>query len=51
VEAIRDKAACVMMERGDAQQLERSRGYADLEPELVWEQWQVMRKNTGQGDD
>ena len=33
------------MKRRDAQALERSRGYADLDPELVWEQWQLMREN------
>ncbi|HZN57079.1 MAG TPA: hypothetical protein VFD71_03310 [Planctomycetota bacterium] len=43
VESIRDKGACMTMERRDAQKLERSRGYADLDPELVWEQWQLVR--------
>lgn len=40
--AVRDKAACVAMHLADARKLERSRGYADLEPELVWEQWSVL---------
>lgn len=44
VEAVRDQASCVAMEHRDAQALERSRGYADLDPELVWEQWQVVRE-------
>jgi hypothetical protein len=43
VEAARDGAACMMMEPRDAQKLERSRGYADLDPELAWEQWQLVR--------
>lgn len=43
VEAIRDAAACVAMEHRDAQAMERTRGYADLEPTLAWEQWQVLR--------
>lgn len=41
--AVRDNGVCMAMEWKDAQKLERSRGYADLEPELVWEQWQVLR--------
>jgi hypothetical protein len=32
------------MEPRDAQTLERTRGYSDLDPELVWEQWQVVRE-------
>lgn len=32
---------CVAMDYRDAQKLERQRGYADLDPELAWEQWQV----------
>jgi hypothetical protein len=43
VEATRDASACITMEHRDAQLLERSRGYADLDPELAWEQWQVAR--------
>jgi hypothetical protein len=43
VETIRDEGACLTMEPRDAQRLERSRGYADLDPELVWEQWQLVR--------
>jgi len=43
VEAIRDGAACVAMDHRDALRMERSRGYADLEPTLAWEQWQVLR--------
>jgi hypothetical protein len=43
VEQIVSKGAVVAMEPRDAQALERSRGYADLEPELAWEQWQIVR--------
>ncbi len=32
------------MEPRDTQDLERARGYADLDPELVWEQWQLVRQ-------
>ena len=39
----RDSAVCMAVEHRDAQKLERSRGYADLDPELAWEQWQLDR--------
>jgi hypothetical protein len=45
VESIRDDGACITMKPADAQKLERSRGYADLNPELAWQQWQVVRKH------
>lgn len=35
---------CIAMERSDALSLEQSRGYADLEPCLAWEQWQIVRE-------
>ncbi|MFO0583211.1 MAG: hypothetical protein U0229_13150 [Anaeromyxobacter sp.] len=44
VERITTEAACIAMKPADAQAMERSRGYADLEPELAWEQWQIARK-------
>lgn len=47
VEAARDAAACITMSHRDSQKLERSRGYADLDPELAWEQWQVIVANRG----
>jgi hypothetical protein len=31
------------MECRDAIALEQSRGYADIEPELAWGQWQIVR--------
>lgn len=43
VEAIRDEAVCMAMTPRHARDLERSRGYADLEPELAWEHWQLLR--------
>ena len=33
-----------MMTVADARKLELSRGYADIEPELAWEQWQVVKQ-------
>lgn len=44
VEAARDQGACIAMEPRDTQTLERTRGYADIDPELAWEQWQLVRK-------
>ena len=44
VKSIRDEGARIMMKQRDAQKLERSRGYADLSPELAWEQWQLVRR-------
>jgi len=44
VEQIVSKATVVAMEPRDAAALERSRGYADIEPELAWEQWQIVRR-------
>lgn len=43
VESARDKGVCMAMKPRDAQRLERDRGYADLDPELVWEQWKLVR--------
>jgi hypothetical protein len=40
---IRDKGACMMMAVEHAQALAEKRGYDDIDPEQVWEQWQVVR--------
>ena len=45
VESTRDEGACVVMDQRDAQSLERTRGYADLDPELIWEQWLLVREH------
>lgn len=45
VESIRDACACMAMEHRDAQAMEQSRGYADLDPRLAWEQWQIVREH------
>jgi len=37
------KSPAMMMKARDVLALERSRGYADIEPELAWEQWQIVR--------
>lgn len=43
VEEIVASSPAIVMEPHDVAVLERSRGYADLEPELAWEQWQIVR--------
>ena len=43
VERLRDDAACVTMEPAQAHDMERTRGYADLNPEFAWEQWQAIQ--------
>lgn len=36
-------APSIVMEHRDAQALERSRGYAGIDLERAWEQWQMFR--------
>ena len=43
VEALVDKSPAISMERSHAIALEQSRGYADIEAELAWAQWQIVR--------
>ncbi|RSM53426.1 hypothetical protein DMB66_38780 [Actinoplanes sp. ATCC 53533] len=45
VERLTSEGTCMMMTHADAKGLERSRGHADLEPELAWRQWQVLRES------
>jgi hypothetical protein len=40
---IRDKSACIMMTVEHAIALDEKRGYNDIDPEQVWEQWQEAR--------
>ena len=47
VESMRDQAACITMSHEMARSLEVSRGYADIDLELAWEQWQVARRALG----
>ena len=43
VTALVDGAPAISMSAADALALERSRGYADLEPRRAWAQWQSIR--------
>jgi hypothetical protein len=50
VEAIRDRAMCMMMKRADAKTLEASRGFRDIEPEDAWADWHRLKVEvTGKG--
>lgn len=44
---IRDGATCLMMTRSQAEAMDASRGYPDLDPEDAWAQWQVVREQLG----
>lgn len=45
VEGIRDKAVCMAVKPRHAQAMERSRGYADIEPERAFEHWKLLRQS------
>ena len=43
VMTLRDEAICLTMRESHAQALESKRGYPDLDPENVWQEWQAIR--------
>ena len=45
--AIRDRAAVIMLEAQDARKMEESRGYRDVDPENLWQDWQKLRDELG----
>lgn len=45
VERIVRESQAIAVPLAVASRLERSRGYADIEPERAWEQWQIVRSN------
>lgn len=47
VESITSKSPAIALALEDANALERSRGYADLEPRRAWAQWQLLRSHGG----
>lgn len=51
VHAIRDKAACIMMQVDDVQKMNDSRGYSDIDPENCWYDWQMTRRDMGRKPD
>lgn len=50
VEGIVEKGVCMTMKPRDAQKVERSRGYSDLDPEQAWEQWRVVKRGLSDQD-
>jgi hypothetical protein len=47
VEDATERATCMTVEHRHARRMERARGYADIDPELAWEQWSTLRKTRG----
>ena len=41
---IRDKAVCVALPASERAAMDKARGYADLDPDNVWEHWQEVRQ-------
>ncbi|MFT4265455.1 MAG: hypothetical protein QM572_18895 [Nocardioides sp.] len=41
--AVRDGATCIRSPRTVAEAMAERRGYDDLDPERVWEEWQEVR--------
>lgn len=48
---IRDNGSCIMMELKDEQALTESRGYADINPENCWFEWQMARRELNRKPD
>jgi hypothetical protein len=44
---IRDNAFCITATPEQARGIAESRGYADLDPENVWAEWQQLRTDLG----
>jgi hypothetical protein len=47
--AIRDKCTCVAMPAHARDAMNESRGYEDVDPEYVWEDWQDYLRATSGG--
>ncbi len=51
VHEIRDNSSCIMMEAADAQRMDVSRGFRDIDPENCWYDWQMARREMGRKPD
>ena len=49
--AVRDKAAVIMINSGDVEKLFETRGYADIDPQNCWYDWQMLRRQLGRKPD
>ncbi|HZW91117.1 MAG TPA: hypothetical protein VFF12_18705, partial [Myxococcaceae bacterium] len=43
IEQIRDAAVCIMLAVDDAREMERARGYVDVDPDDCWADWHRLR--------
>lgn len=41
--SIRDKAVCIVLSYENARNLEKGRGFIDIDPENCWEEWLKLR--------
>ncbi|KQV45399.1 DUF2314 domain-containing protein [Duganella sp. Root336D2] len=49
--ALRDKASVMMVSKEHFESMAESRGYADLDPENCWYDWQMLRRKLGRKPD
>jgi hypothetical protein len=45
----RDKAVCIMLPLSEKVAMEEKRGYRDIDPENVWEEWLLLRAEVSSG--
>ncbi|NHZ94090.1 hypothetical protein F2P45_34685, partial [Massilia sp. CCM 8733] len=48
---IRDAAAVIMVSRDRFSAMAQSRGYADIDPQNCWYDWQMLRRHLGRKPD
>lgn len=46
----RDSAVCMVMRRDAAEQMAAARGYADIDPQHAWAEWQAFLRDEGMGE-
>lgn len=46
----RDKAACIMLPLSQKRAMDQARGYRDIDPENVWEEWLAIRDEDRERD-
>lgn len=47
----RDKAVCMMLPLSMKTQMDEERGYRDIDPENVWEEWLAFKAQTPHGSE
>jgi hypothetical protein len=48
--AARDKAACIMLPLAAKLEMDKKRGYEDINPENAWTEWVVLRSKLASGE-